>query len=81
MSETVTIELIGGPGDGRLFAVPDEFLSGTGTLQIPVAPSLAEMLDGYGNPSNPDVELGYRVLIYQWDGTVREDGVRRFRLR
>lgn len=78
MTIKVAVELIGGPGDGRLFEVPWNLLAGTGVLRLPIAPSLGEMLTGIGRLDAP-LEPELRTIEYQWDGTVREDGTRRMR--
>lgn len=74
---SISIELIGGTADGRLLVVPDDFLRRP--LLVPVAPSLTAILTL--DPARLEDTLQPRPLEYHWDGTVREDGVRRFRLR
>lgn len=80
MTIAVTIELIGGPGDGRRLEVAWPLLAGAGVLRIPVAPSLGETITGVGRiGAASGFEL--ETIEYQWDGTVREDGIRRMRYR
>lgn len=74
---SITIELIGGIKDGTLLAVPDGTMPKI--LRLPVGPTLLESMELYKHP-HASLELP-APLIYEWDGTVREDGVRRFRLR
>lgn len=74
---SISIELIGGSADGRVMVVPDEFLHRP--LMVPVPPSLSVTLSLAQAPA--DALLLPRPLQYEWDGTVREHGVRRFRLR
>lgn len=77
---SISVELIGGPKDGTLLAVPDGPMPNV--LRLPVAPSLAETLGFYRRPSEASMWLDLpEPLQYEWDGTVREDGVLRFRLR
>lgn len=77
---SISVELIGGPKDGTLLTIPDGPMPNV--LRLPVAPSLAETLGLYRRPRPAAMWLDLpEPLRYEWDGTVREDGVRRFRLR
>lgn len=72
---SIEVELVGGPADGKVVALErDEYL--TRPLMVPMVPSVREMFEDYAadQPTFP------RILTYEWDGTVRDDGVRRFRL-
>lgn len=71
----VSVEFYGGPVDGRLAEVQDPMPR---VLHLPVAPSLIEILAAHDR--NAPI-ISPSPLTYEWDGTVREDGVRRFRLR
>jgi hypothetical protein len=70
----VEVELYGGMKDGTLLALPDGPMPHV--LRLPVVPSLAEIL-GLHYTNRPVIS---QALTYEWDGTVRDDGVRRFRL-
>lgn len=76
MSEYIDIELFGGLADGRRVALPPGPMPYV--LRVPVVPSLTELLTNHhlGEPT-----ISPESLLYEWDGTEREDGVRRFRLR
>lgn len=80
---SISVELFGGPKDGTLLALPDGPMPNV--LRMPVAPTLAETLGLYRRPSEALTWLAGldlpEPLQYEWDGTVREDGVYRFRLR
>jgi len=69
---SVLVALIGGAEDGREFRVPDDdpiATSGVVALPEPDAPAPAHL-----------VGATFSLLHYRWDGTVRADGARRFRL-
>lgn len=72
---SIAVELFGGPADGKRAVFPEPMPY---VLRVPVAPSIAEILTNHhhGIPT-----ISPEPLLYEWDGTVREDGVRRFRLR
>jgi hypothetical protein len=64
---SVLVVLIGGAEDGREFCMPDDdSIATSGVMVLPV-------------PEVPPRET-FTLLRYRWDGTVRADGARRFRL-
>ena len=69
---SVLVVLVGGAEDGREFRVPDDdpiATAGVLALPEPGAPAPAHL-----------AAATFSQLRYRWDGTVREDGARRFRL-
>jgi hypothetical protein len=67
---SILVVLIGGSEDGRVFRVPDDDpIATSGVLALPES-----------HPSSPAIDSTFTLLRYCWDGTVREDGARRFRL-
>ena len=71
------VVLIGGAQDGREFHVPDDDpIVRAGVMVVPefVGPSPADLGTGLAAGST------FTLLHYRWDGTVRDDGTRRYRL-
>jgi hypothetical protein len=69
---SVLLVLIGGPEDGREFRVPDD---------DPIATSGVLALPEPGAPTSAHLGAAtFAQLRYRWDGTVRGDGARRFRM-
>ena len=71
------VVLIGGPQDGREFHVPDDDpIVRAGVIAVPEfdGPSPADLCT--------DLAAGqtFTLLHYRWDGTVRDDGTRRYRM-
>jgi hypothetical protein len=63
---SVLVVLVGGAEDGREFRVPDnDPIATSGVMALP-------------EPDEPAGET-FTLLRYRWDGSVREDGARRFR--
>jgi hypothetical protein len=74
---SILVVLIGGPQDGQEVHVPDDdSIVTTGVMAVPEfdAPSPADLV--------ADLTVGstFTLLHYRWDGTMRNDGARRFRL-
>jgi hypothetical protein len=64
---SVLVVLIGGADDGREFRMPDDDpIATSGVMALP-------------EPEVPPGET-FTLLRYRWDGTVRADGARRYRL-
>lgn len=72
------IVLVGGPQDGREFAVsPDTCRNGV--LVLPeMSTDLVATFRPDQEPALPD-EVSYSQVIYRWDGTATTDGFLRFR--
>jgi hypothetical protein len=69
---SVLVVLVGGAEDGREFRVPDDDLIATsGVVALPESDA--------PTPAHLGWET-FSLLRYRWDGTVRGDGARRFRL-
>jgi hypothetical protein len=74
---SIRVVLIGGAHDGRAFYVPDD---------DPIITSGVMALPEFDDPSPADLVADVRagstftLLHYRWDGTVREDGARQYRL-
>jgi hypothetical protein len=74
---SILVVLIGGAHDGREFYVPDD---------DPIIMSGAMVLPECDDPSPADLVADllagstFTLLPYRWNGTVREDGARRYRL-
>jgi hypothetical protein len=74
---SILVVLLGGAQDGREFRVPDD---------DPIAMSGVMALPEFDNLSPADLVADlaagstFTLLHYRWDGTVRKDGARRFRL-
>jgi hypothetical protein len=79
--EVVLAVVIGGPYDGREFKVSADQLR-YGRLEIPEGRRVAvkdyDSQPGLGLTEASKAVL-YDAVTYYWDGTVREDGARRFR--
>ncbi|TWF80984.1 hypothetical protein FHX44_116927 [Pseudonocardia hierapolitana] len=74
---SVLVVLIGGAEDGRQFRVPnDDPIATSGVLALPEvdAPSQDDPV------ADEAARATFTLLRYRWDGTVREDGARRYRL-
>jgi hypothetical protein len=70
------VVLIGGAHDGREFHVPDDDpIVTTGVMDI------ADLDDASPADMGKDPATGQTFMLrYRWDGTVRDDGTRRYRL-
>lgn len=68
MSMTVEIELYGGAKDGHTFAATGPL---SDVLRVPELPGSWWRY--------PDDQSGWPQAIYRWDGTVTEQGRRRYR--
>lgn len=75
MSEQIRVELYGGSRDGHEFVVSGSLAR---VLEVPEADA-PRLLDYAASPG-PETAT-FRRVLYCWDGTVRADGVRRYRLR
>jgi hypothetical protein len=74
---SIRVVLIGGAHDGREFYVPDDDrIITSGVLALPELddPSPADLVAGSLAGST------FTLLNYRWNGTVREDGARQYRL-